>query len=100
MTINMESPQVTLDKKLIDHAEKKVQKLGTFYDRITSIDASFKLENAGQVKDKIVELKLHVPGEVLFVSEVDKTFEAALDGAVDTLKRKLIKFKELQRAHR
>lgn len=100
MTINIKSPQVSPDAKLVTYIEKKLSKLETFYDRITDADAVLKLENAGQIKDKIVEIKMHVPGEVLFVKEVDKTFEAAADSAADTMKRKLIKFKERQRAHR
>ena len=40
---------------------------------------------------------MYVPGDKLFVSNVDKTFEAAVDGGVDTLKRQLKRFKEKQR---
>lgn len=57
-----------------------------------------KLENSGQVRDKIVEVRLSVPGDVLFVKESSKTFEAAVDEAADALKRLLIKHKEKIRA--
>ena len=100
MKVRIESPQFNADQKLIDYLERKVNKLDTYYDRILDADIILKLENAGQIKDKVVEIKLHVPGEIIFMKEVDKSFEAAVDIATDRLKRKLIKFKELQRSHR
>jgi putative sigma-54 modulation protein len=52
-----------------------------------------KLENSGQVKEKIVELSVHVPGEVLFVKTSKMTFEAATDEAIDSLRRQIEKYK-------
>lgn len=82
------------DQKLIDFIEKKLTKLTQFFDRIIGVDVFLKLENSGQVKGKVAELKLNVPGAVLVVKEVAQTFEAAIDLALDTLKRQLIKHKE------
>jgi putative sigma-54 modulation protein len=100
MKVRIESPQFTADHKLIDYLEKKINKLDHYYDRILDADIILKLENSGQIKDKVLEVKLHVPGETLFIKEVDKSFEAAMDIAADRLKRKLIRYKELQRSHR
>ena len=100
MKIRLETPHFSADRKLEDYLEKKLEKLDQYYDRIIDADVIFKLENSGQVRDKIVEIKLHVPGEVLFTKETDKTFEAAIDESVNILKRRLIKYKELQRSHR
>ncbi len=82
------------DQKLIDFIEKKLAKLQVFFDRIIGIDVFLKLENSGQVKDKIAEIKLNVPGAVLIVKEIAQSFEAAIDEAIDTLKRQLVKHKE------
>ena len=100
MKIRLEAPQFTADQKLVDYIDKKLNKLDHYYDRIIDADVTLKLENAGQVKDKVVEVKLHVPGETIIIKEVDKSFEAAMDIATDRLKRKVIKYKELQRSHR
>ena len=100
MIVRIESPHLTVDAKLIDYVEKKLERLDHYFDRILDADVILKLENAGQIKDKIVEVKLHVPGDTLFVKDVDKTFEAAMDSAFDALKRQVIKYKELQRSHR
>jgi putative sigma-54 modulation protein len=82
------------DQKLIDFIEKKLAKLQVFFDRIIGVDVFLKLENTGQVRDKIAEIKLNVPGAVLIVKEIAQTFEAAIDEAIDTLKRQLVKHKE------
>ena len=94
MNINTVSIHFTADQKLLDYLDKKVSKLEQFYDRIIDAHVFLKLENSGQVKDKIVELRLNVPGDTLMVSETSKTFEAAADLAVDTMKRQIKKYKE------
>ena len=73
-------------------------KLTQFFDRIVSADVILKLENSGQVKDKIVEVKINLPGGVLYAKETNKTFEASIDAAVDALRRQLIRHKERMRA--
>ena len=97
MNIRTDSVHFTADQKLLDYIELKTERLKNYYDRILDVNVILKLENAGQVKDKIVELKAHVPGDTLFIKESSKTFEAALDSAIDLMKRKLIRFKEIQR---
>lgn len=99
MKIRTDSVHFTADQKLLDFIESKVTRLQTYYDRILDANVILKLENGGQVKDKIVEVKLHVPGDILFIKETSKTFESAVDSATDGMKRKLIRFKELQRNH-
>ena len=56
-----------------------------------------KLESNGQVRDKIVEYVLDVPGDKLYVSSVDKTFETAADTGLNSLKRQLKRYKTKQR---
>lgn len=99
MKIRVESVHFTADADLIEFIEKKLSKLEQFYDQILDVSVFLKLENSGQVRDKVFEARVHVPGDTLFVKEVDKTFESAADSATDTLKRQIIKHKELQRAH-
>jgi putative sigma-54 modulation protein len=94
MKINLTAVHFDADQKLIDYIEKKASKLSQFFDRITDAQVFLKLENSGQVRDKIVELKLMVPGDTLVATEISKTFEAATDAAVDNMKRQLNKHKE------
>lgn len=94
MKIHTEAVQFKADEKLLEFIEKKLSKLETFFDRIIEVNVILKLENAGQVKDKIAEVKVSVPGEVLFAKEVHKTFEGAIEGVLDTMKRQIQKYKE------
>lgn len=82
------------DQKLLDYIQRKTSKLDQFFDRIIDAHVYLKLENSGQVKDKIVEMKLNVPGDVLMATEISKTFEASADAAVDNMKRQLNRYKE------
>lgn len=99
MKVRVESVHFTADAELIEFIEKKLSKLEQFYDQILDVSVFLKLENSGQVRDKIFEARVHVPGDTLFVKEVDKTFESATDSAADTLKRQIIKHKEMQRSY-
>jgi len=97
MRVHTETVQFKADKKLLDFIEKKVAKLDQYFDRIIDANVFLKLENSGQVKDKIAEIKLTVPGETLIAKDSDKTFEVAIDAAVEALRRQLLKYKEKMR---
>src|SRR4249920_3193917 len=94
MKINTTSIHFDADQKLVDYIQRKTSKLEQFFDRIIDAHIYLKLENSGQVKDKIVEMKLKVPGDILMATEVSKTFEASTDAAVDNMKRQLNRYKE------
>ena len=94
MKISTTSIHFDADQKLIDYIQRKASKLDQFFDRIIDAHIYLKLENSGQVRDKIVEMKLNVPGGVLMVTEVSKTFEASTDAAVDNMKRQLNRYKD------
>ncbi len=97
MKVKTNAVRFSADQKLVAFIEKKLGKLETIYDRITHADVSLKLENSGKVKDKIVEVKVHIPGNTIVAKETSKTFEEAVDKSVDVLKRQLIKQKEKMR---
>jgi putative sigma-54 modulation protein len=97
MNLNTQAVHFTADQKLLDYIDSKLGKLNTYYDRILETKVFLKLENSGQVRDKIVEVKIALPGNTMVVTESNKTFEAAVDKAYTTLKRQLIRFKERQR---
>jgi putative sigma-54 modulation protein len=94
MRVHTESIQFKADQKLVDLIERKLGKVTTYFDRIINAEVVLKLENSGQVKDKIIEVRLKVPGETLIASETNKTFEASIDKVVASLKRQLIRYKE------
>ena len=94
MKVHTQSLHFSADRKLIEFIEKKLGKLTQLFDRIIDADVILKLENSCQIKDKIAEVKITLPGSVLYVKESNKSFEASIDSATATLKRQLIKYKE------
>ena len=99
MKLQMHSIHFDADVKLLDFIQKKVDKLETFYDRIIDGEVFLRVENDDSKENKIVEIKLNGPRNQFFSKEKSRTFEAAVDEAVEGLRRQLKKHKEKVIAH-
>ena len=98
MRIEIQSIHFDADQKLLDLVEKKLEKLPTFHPKITYVEVYLKLEEeSSHIKDKLVEIKVHIPGHTLFSKEDAKSFEEAVSEAMDAITRQLRKTKEKQR---
>ena len=83
------------DKKLIDLINKKVDKLDQFNNRLIDAEVFLRLEKDSEEREnKVVEIKLKVPGNELFAAKRAKSFEIATDEAVEALRRQVIRDKE------
>ena len=95
MKLQMHSLHFTADQKLLDFIQKKADKLETFFDRILDGEVFLKLDKGDHSKEnKMVEIKLNIPGNTLFAKERAASFEAAADSAIEALRRQLKKHKE------
>jgi len=101
MKLQMHSIRFNADQKLLDFIQKKTDKLDVIYDRIIDGEVILKLEQkaADNYGNKMVEIKLNIPGQQLFAKEHSTTFEGAADQAVDALRRQLKKFKQKRNLH-
>ncbi|SNR46241.1 MULTISPECIES: ribosome hibernation-promoting factor, HPF/YfiA family [Hymenobacter] len=99
MKVQMQSVHFDADQKLLDFIQKRLDKLETFYDRVTEGEVILRLNNKDGIANKTVEIKLFVPGSTLFSQEDAGTFEAATDAATDNLKRQITKYKEKLVSH-
>lgn len=99
MKLQVHSIHFDADRKLIDFIQKKLDKLDTFYDRLVDGEVFLRLNNEG-TENKTVEIKLRVPGNMLFATEKAKSFEAATGLAADALRMQLDKFKTRIRNNR
>ncbi|MBL0191413.1 MAG: ribosome-associated translation inhibitor RaiA [Saprospiraceae bacterium] len=99
MKINIESIHFDADQKLLDHVEAKANKLKQYFDRIIDVTVSMKMVNVGKIKEKYVEVRTKVPGNLLISKESDKTFEIAAEKAFDIMKRNVVKHKNLVTQH-
>jgi putative sigma-54 modulation protein len=95
MNINIQTVHFDADEKLLDFVQKKVEKLATFHDRITRVEVFLKLDNlVHAIKDKVVEIKVHIPKQDCFVKSTSKSFESSFDHAFDSVINQLKKKKE------
>jgi putative sigma-54 modulation protein len=93
MKITVQSIRFTADKGLLEFIQRKADKLDTFHDSIISGEVYLKLENVEDEANKVSEIKLRLPGNVLFAKEQCKTFEEATDLAIESLRKQIAKHK-------
>jgi putative sigma-54 modulation protein len=96
MKLQVHSIHFDADTKLIEFIQQKLNKLDQFYDRITNGEVFLRLTKGESNKghQKLLEIKINVPGASLFVKETAKSFEEAVDLAIEALKVQIKKFKE------
>lgn len=94
MKIRVQSIHFDADRKLLEFIQEKVDKLVTFYDHILGGEVFLRLDKASDAKNKIVQIKIQIPGNDIFVSEQCRTFEEATDLCMDSLSRQIKKHKE------
>lgn len=81
------------DEKLEKYIADKVAKLDRIIDNAVKCEVTLKLEKPETDNNKIVDMRLYVPGKDLFVTKQADTFEEAVSQCVDTLKVQIEKYK-------
>src|SRR4029079_13199362 len=95
MNVNIQSVHFDADRKLIEYVNRKLQKLENFSDRIIQVNVFLKLDNVMHlVKDKIAEIRVHIPRHNFFVKSTSKSFEESFDDALGSLVTQLKRKKE------
>lgn len=94
MTTNIQSVHFDADRKLVDFATEKVNKLTTFHEGIINAEVILRLDKSASSDNKIAEIKLLAKGQELFAKKQCMSFEEAVDTACSALKTQLMKHKE------
>jgi putative sigma-54 modulation protein len=95
MNVQIQTVHFDADEKLLEHVQKRIDKLKTFHDKITGVEVFLRLENLSQkVKDKVAEIKVSIPKKSLFAKHESKVFEESFDEAFDSLVVQIKKSKE------
>jgi putative sigma-54 modulation protein len=94
MNIKVHSVRIDADKDLTNFIKERVDKLELFYDRIVGSEVFLRMDGASKSDDKVVEIRMTIPGKELFAKKQGKSFEEATDLAVDALRRQLKKSKQ------
>jgi putative sigma-54 modulation protein len=97
MQLNVHSIQFKADSKLIDFIQERVDKLEQFFDHIITGEVFLKVEKSDDTRNKIAEIRIHIPGKELFAKRQCKTFEEGIDETVEALRRQLMKSKGKRR---
>ena len=99
MNVNIQTVRFNADEKLVEYINQKLQKLQIFHDRIVKVDVFLKLDNVvHSIKDKIAEIRVHVPRHNFFAKTTSKSFEESFDEAFDSMLIQIKKKKEKQAA--
>jgi putative sigma-54 modulation protein len=99
MNVKIQTVHFNADEKLVNYINQKLQKLTVFHDRIVEVDVFLKLDNViHSIKDKIAEIRVHVPRHYFFVKNTSKSFEESFDEAFDSLLNQIKKRKGKQAA--
>lgn len=99
MNVKIQTVHFDADAKLVDYITRKIEKLSTFHDNITKVDVFLKLDNlVHNIKDKIVELRIHVPRRDFFVKCSSKSFEESFESALESMINQIKRQKQKQAA--
>jgi len=99
MNVKIQTVRFDADLKLVNYINTKLQKLQVFHDRIVKVDVFLKLDNViHNIKDKIAEIRVHVPRHNFFAKTTSKSFEESFDEAFDSLLKQIKKKKQKQAA--
>lgn len=99
MKVGIQSIHFNADQKLLAFIQKKLNKLDQFYDQIISGEVYLKVDNVTEDANKVVEIKLMIPGSTLFAKDECKSFEEATDLSVECLRKQIKKYKDKIKSH-
>lgn len=99
MKVSAHAVNFTVDKRLVDFIQERLDKLEKYYDKVVSADVFLKVEKTSEKENKIVEVKINVPGDEFLVKKQCKTLEEALELSAESLQRMLVKRKEKINSH-
>ncbi len=99
MNVTIQTVHFDADIKLLEYVNKKLDKLNIFQDQIVKVDVFLKLDNVVHtIKDKIAEIRVHIPKHNFFVKVSSKSFEESFDCALDSLVTQMKRKKQKQAA--
>lgn len=99
MKVFVQSVNFNADKELVVFVESKISGLEKYYDKVVDSEVFLKVQQTSEKENKVVEVKINVPGNEFIVKKACKTFEQGVSLAIDSLKRQLNRRKEKERAH-
>ena len=94
MNRKIQSAKLDAEQKVIAIAEAKKAQLDPFIERATGAEIILKLDKDNDKGNKIATIRIDAPGDDLIAESRCKTFEEAIDTAIDALKKQIERYKE------
>jgi len=99
MNTKIQSIHFDADKKLLAFIENRIEKLELFSDDILGAEVYLRLDKDVERENKVVEIKLEIPGNDMFAKKNSKSFEEATDQTIEALRRQLGKTKKKKKVN-
>lgn len=96
MKVSVQNVGLSAKQPLLDLLQEKLGSLDRFSNQIQEAKVTLKVGKADDRQNKLMEVRLVIPGNDLFVKKQGATFEEILPKVVDTLHREIIDWKERQ----
>lgn len=96
MKVSIQSFHLQPGKKLLAAVENKLMRIGNVYDRINICEVTLKKERTADQKNCVIEVKMDVPGKIIFTKERAQSFETALSKVAYELREQLKEYKDVQ----
>lgn len=93
MNVKIQSVKFDADKKLVDFVNAKMSKLERFTEDAVGAEVIMKVDKDNDRGNKVVTIRLVVPGDELVADYRSKTFEESVDECIEALKKQLEKYK-------
>lgn len=94
MEVKIQSVKFDASKQLLEFVEKKMSRLERFESNSTGVDVVLKLDKDDEKGNKLALVTLRVPGNDIITEQRARTFEEAIDLALDVVKRQIEKRRE------
>lgn len=93
MKMTIQTPHIKAETGLLDFVLSKVGRLGAFSEKILECEVNLKVIGRNDLINKVIELKLIIPGHELVASSQSKTFEESIMNALEAVKPQLERWK-------
>ena len=93
MKVTINAVHFKADSKLEEFITNKIEKLCGKVDDAQGAEVNLKLDNTDAPENKIADVRILLKGNDLYSSKQCKTFEEAVDKAIDALKNQVEKYK-------
>ncbi len=93
MKARIQSIRFNADQKLLTFIKQRADKLDQFFDRIISGEVYLRLQKSVDETNKVVVIKIALPGISLSAKARCRSFEEAVVLAIESLRRQVNKYK-------